>query len=90
MLRSRKFCQSGSDLVLVFVVVFHNFFSLMRGGMNLNGVLLACRLWPNIECWLGSFAILRGSGPVLLKTFCDFPVGVLDPLSTSASGHAKH
>ena len=33
----------------------------------LNGVSLVCRLWNNIECWLGSFEILRGSGPVLLK-----------------------
>ena len=23
--------------------------------------------WPNIECWLGSFSILRGSGLVLLR-----------------------
>ena len=30
---------------------------------HLNGVLLACPLWPNIDCWLGSFTILRGSGP---------------------------
>ena len=34
---------------------------------HLNGTSLACRLWPNIECWLGSFTILRGSGSVLLK-----------------------
>ena len=32
-----------------------------------DGVSLVCRLWPSIECWLCSFAILRGSGPVLLK-----------------------
>ena len=23
--------------------------------------------WPNIECWLGSFVLFRGSGPVLLR-----------------------
>ena len=34
---------------------------------HLKGVLLACQLWPKIESWLGSFTILRGSGPVLLK-----------------------
>ena len=33
----------------------------------LNGVLLACRWWPNVECWLGSFENSRGSGPVLLR-----------------------
>ena len=50
--------------------------------MPLNGVLLVCLLWPNIECWLGSFTILRESRPVLLKNliFCDFPGGP-DPLS---------
>ena len=34
---------------------------------HLNGVSLACRFWPKIESWLGSFTILRGSGAVLLK-----------------------
>ena len=27
---------------------------------HLNGVSLACRWWPNIECWLGSFKIFQG------------------------------
>ena len=27
---------------------------------HLNGVFLACRWWPNNECWLGSFAIFQG------------------------------
>ena len=31
---------------------------------HLNGASLACRWWPNIECWLGSFEILKGTGPV--------------------------
>ena len=30
-------------------------------------VSLACRWWPNVECWLGSFGNSRGSGPVLLR-----------------------
>ena len=33
----------------------------------LNGVLLACRWWPNVECWLGSFENFKRSGPVLLR-----------------------
>ena len=33
----------------------------------LNGVSLACRWWPNVECWLGSFENSWGSGPVLLR-----------------------
>ena len=28
---------------------------------------MAGRRWPNIECWIGSFVILRGSGLVLLR-----------------------
>ena len=48
---------------------------------HLYGVSLACRKWPKIECWLGSFVFFRGSGPVLLRNpiFCDFPGGP-DPL----------
>ena len=55
----------------------------------LNGVSLACRLWPNIECWLGSFAILRGSGRVLLKNYISVilkGVRTLCPPSGSAHG----
>ena len=33
----------------------------------LNGVSLACRWWPNVEWWLGSFENFRGSGSVLLR-----------------------
>ena len=33
----------------------------------LNGVSLAGRRWPNVECWLSSFENFRGSGPVLLR-----------------------
>ena len=32
---------------------------------HLNGVSLACWWWLNIKCWLDSFQIFRGSGPVL-------------------------
>ena len=55
---------------------------------HLNGVLLACRLWPKIESCLDSFTILRGSEPVLLKNLYIFyfrgggsgpPVPPLDP-----------
>ena len=38
-----------------------------RAKRHLNGVSLACRWWPNIECWLGSYVIFRGSRPVLLR-----------------------
>ena len=34
---------------------------------HLNGVSLAGRWWPNTECWLVSFVVLRGSGPILLR-----------------------
>ena len=54
----------------------------------LNGVLLADRWWPNIECWLGSFGIFIGSGPILLENPVFFVIfrgggggGGPDPLS---------
>ena len=49
---------------------------------HLNGVSLAGRWWPNIECWLCSFVILRGSGPVLLRNPIFFVIfqGGPDPL----------
>ena len=34
---------------------------------HLNGVSLACRWWPNIECWLGSFVIVQGIGNSIAK-----------------------
>ena len=34
---------------------------------HLNGISLASRWCPNIECWLGSFVIFLGCGPVLLR-----------------------
>ena len=75
----------------------HNFFFMWGGRIktppsaghhrpaakrHLNGVSLACRRWPYIECWLSSFVILRGSGPVLLRNpiFFIFQGGP-DPLS---------
>ena len=47
---------------------------------HLNG-LSQGQWWPNIECWIGSFVILRGSGPVLLRNhiFLSFSRGVLTP-----------
>ena len=59
---------------------------------HLNGVLLAYRLWPKIESWLGSFTILRGSGLVLLKNlyFCDFRGEVRTSCHRSGSAHALH
>ena len=93
---SRKFCQRGSTTLTRF---FFFFFSLIRGGRiqipllvghqrppvkrHLNGVSLVGWWWPNIECWIGSFVILRGSGPVLLRNpifFVIFQGGGLDPL----------
>ena len=32
----------------------------LKVGHHLNGVSLACRSWPNIECWLGSFCDFSG------------------------------
>ena len=45
-------------------------------------VSLACQRWPNIECWLGSFVIFRGSGTVWYGTlyFCVFSGGPGPPV----------
>ena len=34
---------------------------------HLNGVSLACRCWPNIESWFGSFVNFQGSESLLLR-----------------------
>ena len=46
-----------------------------------NGISLACRWWPNIQCCLGSFVIFRGSGPLLQRNlyFCYISRGVSGP-----------
>ena len=73
---SRKFCQRGSNADNVFFSMMGEELSRYHykralfgppAKRHLNGVSLACRFWPKIESWLGSFTILRGSGPVLLK-----------------------
>ena len=35
--------------------------------LHLNGVLLACQYWPNIQCWLDSFVIFQGIWTSILK-----------------------
>ena len=78
---SRKFCQRGSNLDSVFLSLLGEELSKYHykralfgppAKCHLKGVLLACRLWPKIESWLGSLTILRGSGPVLLKNLYFF------------------
>ena len=57
----------------------------------LNGISLACRWWPNVECWPGRFDNFRGSGPVLLRNsiFLWFSGGggVRTPCPPSGSAH---
>ena len=47
-----------------------------------QNTMLACWWWPNIECWLGSYVIFRGSRPVLLRNplFLWFFRGVQTPV----------
>ena len=89
---SRKFCQRGPNFENLFFSLMsrrRNKILLLKRSIigppakrRLNGVSQACRWCLYIESWLGSFVILRGSGPVLLKKlyFCDFPGGGSDPL----------
>ena len=78
---STKFCQGGGGGVQH----WQRFFSCWDGerieiaiksGPS-SGVSLACRYWPTIEFWLGSFVIFRGSGSILLGNpiFPDFSGG---------------
>ena len=52
---------------------------------HLNGVSLACRRWPNIECWLGSLVIFQGIRTSITKKSYIFVIfrggGGPDPLS---------
>ena len=66
---SRKFCQRGSnsDNVYFFLMREERIKIALKEGhhrpageRHLNGVSLAGRRWPNIECWLGSFVISQG------------------------------
>ena len=83
---SSKFCQRGPTLTYFFVVAV--FFCLVfvllllffiskcgaRGPKyHLKQAIINLTCRPQIECWLGSFVIFRGSGPVLLKNPILFP-----------------
>ena len=67
---SKKFCQKGSNFDNVIFV------NERREDPNTTicGVSLACRWWPNIECWLGSLVLFQGIRPsIAIKLyFCDF------------------
>ena len=54
---------------------------------HLNGVSLACRCWPNIECWLGIFVLFQGIRTSIAKkpyTFVIFQGGVGLPAAPSS------
>ena len=67
----QKVLTEGTNTTLTTSVVF---LQMMRGerdpnnstklgpsaARQRNAILLAGRFWPNIECWLGSFAIFQG------------------------------
>ena len=95
MRRSRKFCQRRSNHDNFFLVyegwvdpnstISSPSSAHQQNDITMalwNGVLLTCWWWPNIECWLGSFVIIRGSGPELLRNpicFVIFQGGPLYP-----------
>ena len=60
-----NFVRGGQFFVVVVDEGWDNYKGAIIGPPakhHLNGVLLACWWWPNIECWLGSFVIFQG-GP---------------------------
>ena len=79
--RSRKFCQRFFSLVWWGEEGSKYHYKWAIIGLptkhHSNGVSLAGRWWPNIECWIGSFVILRGSRPVFLRNqiFLEFSRG---------------
>ena len=70
MCKSRKLVRGGPTLTTFFLVVEERedpnttisvqAIISMPAKCHLNGVLLACQWWPNIESWLGSFVIFQG------------------------------
>ena len=88
--------SEGVQLWLFFILVWSKYHYKRtiigpQAKCHFNGVSLACRWWPNIECWLGSFVIVQGIRTNIAKKpfiFCDFQgVGVLTPCSPSGSAH---
>ena len=57
-----------------------------------KGVSLACRLWFNNECWLGSFVIFQGIRISIAKKdiFVIFQGGGGPPVPPSGSTHMYH
>ena len=47
---------------------------LPPGKRHLNGISLAGRSWPNIECWLGSFVIFQGVRTSIAKKLYIFVI----------------
>ena len=56
---------------------------------HLNGVSLACRWWPYIECWLEIFVVFKGIRTSIAKKPYIFVIfqGSPDPLPPSGSAH---
>ena len=105
-----SFVKGGLSLTDFFVLFFGLYFGFkcMRGGhfkqanigqpakRHLNGVLLAGRWWPNIECWLVSFEIFQGiRTSIAYKTYI-FVIflggggGTDPPVQPSGSAHVKY
>ena len=82
---SRKFLQMGSNFKNVFFPNTAKFgHHRPASRRHLNGVSLAERWWPNIECWLGSFVIFQGIRTSIAKKPFIFVIfqgggGGLDP-----------
>ena len=85
---SRKFCQRGSKVLFTcswWGSKYHSKSAIIGppAKRHLNGVSLACRRRPSIECWLGSFVIAKkpyilvifpgGGGPDPLSPLCIRP-----------------
>ena len=95
---SRQFCQRGSNFENVFLVDEGSKYHFKRAIIgppakrHLNCVSLACRCWPNIECWLGSFVIFQGIRTSIAKKphiFVIFQRGSRPPGPPSGSAYGR-
>ena len=97
---SRKLCQRGSNFTSFLGFLegrddpskYHYKRAMigLSAKRHLNGVWLACRQWPKIEFWLGSFVIFQGIRTRFAKkpyVFVIFQEGSRLPVPPSGSAH---
>ena len=60
---NQKVLSEGVQFWELFLFVWDS----LEEGSTISGPSSACRWWPNIECWLGSFVIFMGIRTIVAK-----------------------